>query len=99
MSSANVIKSDIEITPAQCRAARGLLDWSQERLAEATGGKITKRLLIRFENGEGRPRPDNLSAIRTALEAAGVEFIGAEGDGLGVRFGTAESNPPDTLSD
>ena len=38
-----------------------------------------------FEIGKRSPHPRTLAAIRSALEAAGVEFI-ANGDGPGVRL-------------
>jgi transcriptional regulator with XRE-family HTH domain len=72
------------ISPAQCRAARGLLDWSQHDLArEAEVGIVTIRQL---EAGSNQPRRATLIVIRQALEAAGVEFIDANGGGVGVRF-------------
>ncbi|MFT8243963.1 helix-turn-helix domain-containing protein [Roseomonas sp. BN140053] len=69
---------------AQVRGARGLLGWSRERLASVSGVPI--RTLDRFENGEVAPRRATLSAIRAALEAAGVEFIPENGGGAGVRL-------------
>jgi len=64
------------ITPAQTRAARGLLEWSQTDLAEAANvGLSTVR---GFESGRRMPIGNNLAAIRAALEAAGVIF---ESDG------------------
>jgi hypothetical protein len=44
------------------------------------------RTLSRIEDGEGTPRASTLSAIRTALESAGVEFIAENGGGAGVRL-------------
>ncbi len=72
------------IAPAQSRAARALLDWRLERLAEASG--LPKRTLVRFEGGATVPRASTVAAIRTALEAAGVEFIPSNGGGPGVRL-------------
>jgi transcriptional regulator with XRE-family HTH domain len=72
------------ITPAQCRAARGLLDWTQQDLADRAGvGIVTVRHL---EAGVSDTRRATLEVIRRALEAAGVEFIDQDGGGLGVRF-------------
>jgi transcriptional regulator with XRE-family HTH domain len=73
-----------DIQPAQCRAARGLLDWTMDALAEASG--VNLRTLLRFERGQAPPRASTLSAIRTALESAGVEFIAENGGGAGVRL-------------
>ncbi|WP_345770146.1 helix-turn-helix transcriptional regulator [Azospirillum brasilense] len=86
----NVTKSAMSITPAQCRAARGLLNWSQDELAEATNGEVAKRSLVRFEKGDTAPQPRTLIAIRTAMEAAGVEFIPENGGGAGVRLRKAD---------
>lgn len=65
------------MTPAQCRAARGLIGWSQQKLSEsAEVGVVTVR---QFEAGASEPRRATLSALRRALEAAGVEFDGDSG--------------------
>jgi predicted transcriptional regulator len=72
------------LTPAQCRAARGLIDWSQMELAERAGvGIVTIRQL---EAGVHAPRRSTLDVVRRALEAAGVEFIAENGGGPGVRL-------------
>jgi transcriptional regulator with XRE-family HTH domain len=73
------------ISPAQCRAARGLLDWSQQDLARAAEvGVVTIRQL---EAGVNQPRRATLVVVRHTLEAAGVEFIADNGGGgVGVRF-------------
>ena len=72
------------ITRDQCRAARGLLSWSQADLAEAALiGIVTVR---QFETGAHEPRRLTLHAIRRALEFAGVEFIDENGGGPGVRL-------------
>ena len=72
------------ITSPQCRAARGLLDWTQQELADrARVGIVTVR---QFEGGLNEPRRATLEVIRRALEAAGVEFIQENGGGPGVRL-------------
>ena len=70
----------MEFTPAQCRAARGLLDMSQDELAAAS--RVSRRTVTSFEAG-ATPIPATLAAIRRALEAAGVEFL--DGDGVRLR--------------
>lgn len=72
------------MTPAQCRAARGLVDWSQADLASAANVGLST--LRNFEAGRSIPMANNLSAIRTALEAAGVIFVAENGEGPGVRL-------------
>ena len=72
------------ITPAQCRAARGLLAWSQQDLATDAGvGIVTVHQL---EAGTSQPRRATLEVIRRAFEGAGVEFIDENGGGPGVRL-------------
>jgi len=74
------------IFPAEIRAGRALLGWSQIRLAAAASvGVATVRRL----EGAGSPRGsvDTLWKIQRALEDAGIEFIpAAEGKGPGVRL-------------
>ena len=69
----------------QSRAARGLLGWSQQTLADAANVSLATIQL--FETNKREPIPNNLTAIRRALEDAGVEFIPARsGKGVGVRL-------------
>jgi transcriptional regulator with XRE-family HTH domain len=80
------------ITSEQCRAARGLLDWNQEDLADrAAVGIVTVRL---FEAGAHEPRRATLDVIRRAFEAAGVEFIDQNGGGPGLRFKKRQPKKP-----
>jgi transcriptional regulator with XRE-family HTH domain len=72
------------ITSAQCRAARGLLDWTQQELADRAGiGIVTVR---QVEAGLSKPRRATLEVIKRAMEAAGIEFIDGNGGGPGVRL-------------
>jgi predicted transcriptional regulator len=72
------------ITPEQCRAARGLLAWSQQELAEKAGvGVVTVHQL---EAASSQPRRSTLDVIRRAFEAAGVQLIDEDGGGPGVRL-------------
>lgn len=57
---------------------------TQAQLAEASN--VSLRSIIHFEKGERTPVPNNLAAIRVALEAEGVEFIDENGGGPGVRL-------------
>ncbi|MBI0435429.1 helix-turn-helix transcriptional regulator [Roseomonas sp. KE0001] len=61
-----------------------MLGWSQTQLAEAA--KVARQTVVDFERGARTPYPNNLTAIRAALEAAGVEFIAEDGSGAGVRL-------------
>jgi transcriptional regulator with XRE-family HTH domain len=72
------------LTPAQCRAARGLIGWNQQELADqAHIGIVT---VHQFESGLSEPRRITLEVIRRAFESAGVEFIEENGGGPGVRL-------------
>jgi transcriptional regulator with XRE-family HTH domain len=70
------------VTIAQIKAARGLLDWSQPRLANAAG--LSEMTVKRFEAHVGSVSQDAISRMRVALEAAGVEFT--NGNQSGVRL-------------
>jgi transcriptional regulator with XRE-family HTH domain len=74
-------------TAAQCRAGRALLDWNQATLSEKAN--VALSTVRRFENGQRQPIANNLAALRTALESAGVIFLddGKSADGgPGVRL-------------
>lgn len=72
------------LTPEQCRAARGLLDWSRKELADASG--VAERTIVNFETGVRRPMDRTLRDLVEALEKAGVELIAKNGGGPGVRL-------------
>lgn len=72
------------LTAEQCRAARALLDWSQPDLVAASG--VARSTITRLERGTHAPHPSNLAALRTAFEAAGVDFLDPNGGGPGVRL-------------
>lgn len=61
-----------------------MLSWNQAQLAEAA--QVSRMTVIDFEAGRRSPHLNNLSAIRSALEAAGVELIAENGGGAGVRL-------------
>ncbi len=71
------------MTPAQCRAARGLLHWTQEKLCEAA--QVSGPTVRDFENGKVTPRRASLAAIQRALEDAGVEFTNGDEPGVKLR--------------
>ncbi|WP_210238947.1 helix-turn-helix transcriptional regulator [Mesorhizobium sp. B4-1-3] len=71
------------MTPVQCRMARAALDWGVLDLAREAG--VSTQTVVRLERGETLKQP-TLDRIREAFEDAGVEFIPANGGGLGVRL-------------
>lgn len=75
------------LTPDQLRAARALVKWSREDLAEKSG--VAAITIKGFELGADS-KISTLTKLRRALEAAGVAFIedGGKSDegGPGVRL-------------
>jgi transcriptional regulator with XRE-family HTH domain len=76
------------ISAAQCRAARGLLDWTQDQLAE--NAQVARATIADFERNVRKPMRQNLVAVVASFEAAGVDFISENGGGAGVRFRKVE---------
>lgn len=72
------------ISAQQIRAARAMLNWSQETLAEES--KLCVATIRNIEKGSLSPR--SALDIRKALEDAGLEFF--ENNGLGYRKGTTK---------
>ena len=76
------------LTPEQLRAARALVDWSREDLADKSD--VSPNTVWGFEQGRSDPKLSTLNKWRRALESAGVIFIedGAKSDegGPGVRL-------------
>lgn len=76
------------LTPQQCRAARSLLNWSQEELAAKS--EVSRPTIAEFERGNRTPYAPNLRVITRAFEEAGVIFIAEDkeslGGGAGVRL-------------
>ena len=61
------------VTPHQIRAARALLDWSQNDLGAHTG--LSQAAIANIETGKHRPNEGTLSAILKAFTLGGIEFI------------------------
>jgi transcriptional regulator with XRE-family HTH domain len=64
------------ITPEQCRAARGLLSWSQDELR--VRASMSRRTVIEFELGLRQAYPRTLADLRRTFEEAGVVFLDAK---------------------
>lgn len=69
--------------PVQCKMARAALGWGVRDVAAAAD--VSPDTIARLERGE-ELRDRTVAAIRSALEAAGVEFIAENGGGPGVRL-------------
>src|SRR6202045_3091863 len=75
-----------KVSIKQIKAARELLGWSQEAIAEASGSSIPTIKRLEATGGELGGRPETGEKIIAALEKAGVEFIAENGGGPGVRI-------------
>jgi len=74
----------LAITGPQCRAARALVEWPRDRVAQLAG--IDAGILANFESGGSRPDDEILLRLQQALEEGGAVFL-FEGDrGVGVRL-------------
>lgn len=76
------------LTSAQCRAARGLLDWTQDTLAEAAG--VSRSTVREFEAQRHELHRGTQRQIVSALEDAGVLLVAADDAGPGVRLRKAD---------
>jgi len=73
--------SILKISTRQVKAARELLAWSQEALAEKSGVSIPTIRRLEAKDGDLGGLPETRAKIIAALETAGIEF---DGGGLGV---------------
>ena len=85
------------LSPEQCRAARGWLGWSQDKLAKRA--RIGVSTLKDFEGAKRVPIKNNLEAMRTAFERAGVGFLFHEnGHAVGITVGDPDHGANPILS-
>ncbi len=82
------------IVSEQIRAARAALKWTIDDLSNESD--VSVRTIKRIEAASGVPSANTqtLAAIRSALESAGIEFVGTPSDAPGVRLhGTPDPRP------
>ena len=86
------------MSPAQSRAARGLLGWSEADLAAKVG--LDERVVRDFEGGYGDGSSGQIEALRSALSIAGAVFTDTPTPGvhLSERRGPDEGTRPDALT-
>jgi transcriptional regulator with XRE-family HTH domain len=85
------------MTPSQCRAARGLLNWTQDEMASAA--RLSVVTVRNFENEKSTPQRATLDVIQRALEAAGVEFTNGQQPGVRLtKVAAARSAEPASAS-
>jgi transcriptional regulator with XRE-family HTH domain len=72
----------VMVTSRQIRAARALLGWTQETLADRA--LVAINTVRAIEQERPYPKSDTIEAVRRALEKAGVLFLtdGAMGEGV-----------------
>jgi len=68
------------ITPRQTRAARAMVGWSRQDLADRA--LVSLSTVRRIEEGGSDIRVSSLESVRKALEAAGVEFSNRGDNGV-----------------
>jgi transcriptional regulator with XRE-family HTH domain len=73
------------LTIEQLRAARGLLGWSQSKLAVRAGLSLPTVKRVEADLGP-RVSDEARNKLQRALESAGVDFIDENGGGPGVRL-------------
>jgi ribosome-binding protein aMBF1 (putative translation factor) len=88
------------ITGMQIRASRAALRWSAEDLAARA--RVGVQTIKRLEAADGVPsgRSTTLQEVQSALEFAGIEFIGTPSDRPGIRLSlTSTSDKRPTSKD
>ncbi|HET7413529.1 MAG TPA: helix-turn-helix transcriptional regulator [Pararhizobium sp.] len=74
----------MNLLPEQCRAARGLLNWSQEQLASCAG--VSRSTIKDFECHRHTLHPATEALVVKALESHGILLLSAGNSGPGVRL-------------
>jgi transcriptional regulator with XRE-family HTH domain len=82
------------MTPAQCRAARALLDITQPQLARAAG--LSLSTVVDFERSRRQVSEEAIASIRHALEAE-VEFTNGDQPGVKARQREADKSDKQAL--
>ena len=72
------------ITSRQIRAARALLNWPQQQLADKA--IVSLNAVARLEKGIVDSRVSTVLAIQKTLAKAGIEFLDADQKGEGARL-------------
>ena len=74
------------ITSGQIKAARAMLGLTVAEMAKLAGIGFTT--MVRLESADGVPAGNvkTLTAVKSAIEKAGIEFLGSPEEGAGVRW-------------
>ena len=79
-----IMTAPTALTASQCRAARALIEWSQQQLS--LSASIDLQTIADFEKRFRSPDETTRRRLRATLEAAGVTFISENGGGAGARL-------------
>jgi transcriptional regulator with XRE-family HTH domain len=79
------------LTPALCRAARGLLDWTQTQLAERS--EVSRSTIRDFEGSRHDIHRATAAQLLRAFEENGVVIVDGEGHGAGVCWAQGKAEP------
>jgi predicted transcriptional regulator len=79
-----VSTKNVEMTPAQSRAGRALLEMTQSELARSA--EVGLSTVVDFEKARRKVSVVAIDAMQQALKHAGIEFIEENGGGAGVRL-------------
>lgn len=83
------------ITSEQVRAARALIRWEQKDLADASSVSLPSIKRLETQPGDLSAQPRTVTAIRSALENAGITFLesgdAASGPGVALRKTTSST--------
>jgi transcriptional regulator with XRE-family HTH domain len=74
-----------DLTSEHIRAARALLRWEQKKLAEASGVSLPTSGRLEMQPGALSAYAETITAIRSALEAAGIEFLNGGTPGVRIK--------------
>lgn len=75
-------QDNTNLSPALCRAARGLLDWTQSDLAEHA--EVSRSTVRDFEGQRHEIHRATGAQLRRAFEEHAVVFVAVDGVGPGV---------------
>ncbi|KQP52790.1 XRE family transcriptional regulator [Methylobacterium sp. Leaf399] len=85
------------MSPAQARAARALLGWSQAEVASKIG--FSEETIHDFEAGYGNMPSGQVEALKSALTTAGILFSNGSEPGVSLsRRGRDEGTRADDLT-
>ncbi|MFD1747428.1 helix-turn-helix transcriptional regulator [Rhizobium helianthi] len=82
------------LTPALCRAARGLLDWTQCELADRSG--VSRSTIRDYEGSRHDVHRSTEAQLRQAFENGGVRFINSEGCPIGIASSATDDRQAST---